>query len=352
MGRLLYISFILLLSIACNTTNKQVIEKSITKLKESYVSKDEAEFLNQFPKEFDSFTNYFGWDEANDKPQELYDVANEYIDYWFDLISKYKKHEKDIINLCKQGIWQPDAVNYLQDKTLAYIKRNKKYALINELSDDEAKSVLFFLFVNNHSYLEDKFVSNLTTAKKKVLDGLVKKDLFNNNKNPDLESSIETFYKISDYVGFEHYIIKDIDINNDKIQDKVVSANPYEGDELLLFINKNDTYEFALKTVNFSEDGGNQIKDIKKDDNGFVVITAFPDRFFFEAHYYISYINDKWVLTHTVYKTQSSNQEDAFLYVCEVKQNIDLSIPELINTLKTIPNEIERDTSCTKEKLQ
>ncbi|WP_438712143.1 hypothetical protein ACSTS3_06875 [Aquimarina muelleri] len=164
--------------------------------------------------------------------------------------------------------------------------------------------------------------------------------------NVKLQTDDISFYKNND-----SYFIKDIDINNDTILDKIVSSKPYQGDKLLLFINDNNTYRLGLKTSNFSEDGGNQITDIKKDKKGFVIITSFLDRGFLQSHHYVSLIDNKWMLTHTIYKTQSSNKEDAFIYVCNVKQNIDLSAPELINALKDIPDEVKRETVCVKEKI-
>ena len=155
---------------------------------------------------------------------------------------------------------------------------------------------------------------------------------------------------ISYYKNNDSYFIKDIDINNDKIADKIVSSKPYQGDELLLFVNDNNTYKLALKTSNFSEDGGNQIVDIKKNKQGFAILTAFPDRGFYEAHYYVSFTEGKWILTNTVYKTISGNQEDSFIYVCDVKQGVDISNPELLQNLKQIPEEVDRDKTCWKQK--
>lgn len=152
------------------------------------------------------------------------------------------------------------------------------------------------------------------------------------------------------YVNNDSYFSKEIDINNDGIVDKIVSSQRYQGDELLLFIKNRGTYELALKTTNFSEDGGNQILDIKKNETGFVVVTAFPDRGFFESHFFISFENEHWILTHTIYKTKATNEEDSFIYVCNVQQGIDISNSELLNTLRFIPDESERDKICFKQK--
>jgi len=366
-----YIVLCILIFIACHSNNKQGLKNevsvidsveninntepntsqnqlSILNLQESFETRNETQFLNQFPKKFDEFRIYFGWDVVNDTPQKLYNEANSYIDYWFDLIKKYKKHEKDIIRISKHGNWEPDAVNYLQDKTITYIKENKKYFLINELSSDEAQSILFFLFDGPHPAYDTKFASNLTSAKKKILDDLFEIGLFDGNENPDPGTDYTTSYVISDFENTEHFFMRDIDINDDGIPDKVVSADPYQGDELFLFINKDGVYKFVLKTINFSEDGGKQIVGIKKHEKGFVVITAFPDQGFLESYDYVSFQNDKWILTNTIYKTKSNDQEDAFIYVCDVKQNIDISSTNFWEDLKSMPEESQRDTVCTK----
>lgn len=349
--RKMVLSAILLALMCCKTASQH--ESTVQNLKQSYVVKDEVEFLKQFPKDFQQFQSYFGWDRENDVPQKLYNEASIYIDYWFSVIAKHKKHEKDIIDVCTDGNWEPDAVNYLQDKTIAYIKENKKYSLINELGNDKAQSVLFFLFDGPHPEFDPNFESNLTAPKKVLLKKLFETGFFDANENPDVPEveNAPIVYNISDFEDNEHYFIRSIDVNNDEIADKVVSADPYQGDELLLFVNKKGNYEFALKTVNFSQDGGNQIHDIIKNKTGFTVITAFPDRGFFEAHHNITFKNGNWVLTHTLYKTTSGNEEDAFIYVCKVAQNINLKNDSWFDKLKSIPAEKARDNLCIKEKI-
>lgn len=322
-------------------------EINIQNLQESFIAKDETKFLNQFPKNFKQFHKYFGWDSVNDEPEKLYHECYDYINYWFDLLSKekYKEHEKNIIKVCINGKWEADGVNYFQDKSINYIKEKQKYHLINELIDTEAKSVLFFLFDSPHPQFDADFEAYLNISKKKILKELFETDFSDENENIDIPQTDDISY----YSNNDSYFIKDIDINNDAVLDKVVSSKRYEGDELLLFINNNNTYKLALKTINFSEDGGNQIIDIKKDENGFVVITSFPDRGFFESHFFISFNNDRWILTNTIYKTESSNQEDAFIYICDVKQNIDMNDSASFEKLKSMPDESDRDKTCLKQ---
>lgn len=349
----LYVAFILIFLIGCknpksqevtaviknqeisNTLPKSNKYSSIENLKLAFSKKDYELFLKEFPENFEQFHHYFGWDYENDKPNELYEESNEYIDYFFGLLDKkeYQEFETKLVGIGKNGQWQPDAVNYFQDGAMKYIKKERRYELINDLNSETAKSVLFFLFDGPHPKFDTDFTSHLSPSKKGILKELFQTSFYDANENPDpILPDLETpdpidyegsiAYAIADFEHNEHYFIRDIDIDNDGVLDKIVSAGRYQGDELLLFINKGGTYQFALKTTNFSEDGGNQIVDVIAEEDGFVIKTAFSDREFFEAIYHITFKNEKWELTNTVYKTQSNNQEDAFIYTCDVSQKL------------------------------
>jgi hypothetical protein len=338
-----------------NNAVQEAKEISIQNLYGSIEDKDEEEFLRQFPKDFEQFQGYFGWDVPKDAPHELYEHSVHYIEYVFYLLrtKKYPEYEKNIIAICENGQWEADAVNYFQHHVLRYIKENEKFNLINELSDDRAKSVLFFLFDGPHPKFDVDFASRLSPPKKEILEELFETGFYDANENPDPfpDEEISVTYTLSDYVENELFLIRDIDINNDGILDKIVSAGQYQGDELLLFINRGSKYQFSLKTTNFSEDGGHQIVDVVAEQGGFFIKTAFPDRGLNEACHHISFKDSGWVLTHTIYRTKSSNQEDAFIYTCDVQQGIDLADANFFEQLKGIPDKVEKDTVCTKEML-
>lgn len=334
----------------------------IEKLKEAYKTKNEAQFLEQFPAEFQQFIEYFGWNKKSDQSNELYEESYEYIEYFFDLLSdsKYREFESKLTSIAENSVWQEDAVNYFQNFTLEYIQREKRYNLIDELTPDKAKSVLFFLFDGPHPKFDADFASQLSPSKNEILEELFESGFYDQNENPDpidyedpdpIDYVGSIAYDISDFENVEHYFIRDIDINNDKILDKIVSADPYQGDELFLFIKKGDKHQFALKTSNFSQDGGNQIVDVVPEEGGFYVKTAFLDRGFFEAYYHIIFKDNSWILTNTIYKTKSSNQIDAFIYVCDVKQDLNLEDKNFHEQLKWMPEEGEREILCTKEKI-
>jgi len=334
---------------------KSPLEISIQNLYKSMEDKNEQEFLRQFPKDFNQFQNYFGRDRVNDAPNVLYEHGVHYIEYLFYLLrtNKYPSYEKNIIRICENGRWEADAVNYFQHHAINHIKENEKYNLINELSDDKAKSVLFFLFDGPHPKFDADFASHLNASKKQILEELFETGFFDNNENPDPFQDEETnsTYTVSDYIENERFFIRDIDVNNDGVLDKIVSAKPYQGDELLLFINNGEKYRFALKTTNFSEDGGNQIVDVVAEPGGFFIKIEFPDRGFNETYHHIAHKDNSWILTNSVYKTQSSNQEDAFIYVCDVDQGLNMADAHFFEKLKGRPDEVEKDTFCRKEMI-
>lgn len=340
---LFIIAFILFLSFSCKTSSQTDI--NINNLEESFNNKDESQFLKQFPSNFKQFNEYFGWDSEKDEPRYLYNESDKYIDYWFTLLSKskYEQHESNIIAICTNGKWYADGVNYFQDKSLIYIKKKNKYYLINDLDNVKAKSVLFFLFDSPHPKRDNDFESNLNSSKSKILN-----DLFNNVFSVT-DQDILNSEEISFYENDVNYFIKEIDINNDNILDKIISKKAYQGDDLLLFIKSGNTYVLKLKTINFSEDGGNQISDIIKQKNGFIIQTKFPDRGYLESEYFVEYKNENWYLVSTIYKTASSNEEDSFIYVCTIKQELNMNDKQLLDKLKPLPDETYRDKVCSKE---
>ncbi|MFY0714947.1 hypothetical protein J1D01_14830 [Seonamhaeicola sp. NFXS20] len=328
---------------------------SIHNLYIAMADKDEEEFLRQFPKDFKQFQSYFGWDAPNNAPHELYEHSVHYIEYLFYLLrtNKYPSYEKNIIRICENGQWEADGVNYFQHHVLNYVREHKKYYLINELNKEKAKSVLFFLFDGPHPKFDADFASHLNTSKKQILEDLFETAFFDDNENPDPfpDDQTNSTYSLSDYMENEHFFIRDIDINNDGVLDKIVSAGPYQGDELLLFTNEGEAYQFALKTTNFSEDGGNQIVDVVAEPDGFFIKTAFPDGGLNEAYHHIAFNKNSWILTNSVYRTRSSNQKDAFIYVCDVAQGLNMAGTHFFEKLKGMPDEVEKDTVCTKEML-
>jgi len=185
------LGLLLFIFICCKNWSQHEVD--ILNLQQSFEAKNETEFLNQFPKDFNQFHSYFGWNAVTNEPEELYEVSNDFINYWFDLLNKvkYKEYENKIIGICTNGKWEADGVNYFRDKSINYIKEKQKYYLINDLNDTEAKSVLFFLFDSPHPQYDADFTSNLSTEKQHILHKLFKNDLFDHD---DIDGD-ETFLK-------------------------------------------------------------------------------------------------------------------------------------------------------------
>lgn len=345
MNKLISIIFaILIVSCKSNSQDTSTRNYDIDKLEKAYTTKSESDFLKSFPTNFSEFKETFGWDDIKDSSMPLYDVSNDYIDYWFSLIKqpKYESYENEIISISKEGKWEADAVNVFIYKTKDYIKRNKKYNLINDLSQQEATSVLSFLFGTPYPKEDNEFVSNLTPEKQEIVNHFLQ-------KNVSIEKSRSS---IESYEKNEDFFIREFDVNKDGTIDKVVSNTPYTGDELFVFLNKNGKYNLALETTNFSQDGGNIIENIYpiSENSGFMVKTHFPDRGYYEEEYYIVLDDASWLLRNIVYKTTSGVSVNAVKYRCDVPQNIDITKSGWSDKIVEIPEENERDTKCTIEK--
>ncbi|WP_136667869.1 SH3 domain-containing protein [Flavobacterium sp. H122] len=158
---------------------------------------------------------------------------------------------------------------------------------------------------------------------------------------------------ILSYEKNDSYFIRDIDVNNDNAADKIVCSKPYEGNELLVFLNQKGKYELELKSINFSEDGGNIIDDVflnKSDKNSFIVKTKFPDRGLFECQYIIKFDNNEWILKNTTIRTYSDNSVNRQILICDIKQNLNLKDKDFESKLKYLPeSEAEKIKICKKE---
>lgn len=339
---------IITLFISCKNPSQEKIDssKDLSVLMESFSNKKEKKFLENFPKDFSSFKNTFGWNDEKDSPEILYKDSSKYIDYWFLLIQKpaYTSYEKQIISILKNGHWEADAVNYFKNKSFDYIKTNKKYNLINSLKNAEAESVLLFLFNPSHTKYDANFVSNLDKDKQEII-----KALFSNTISSEKKRSSFSFYEKN-----QDYFVRSFDVNKDGRTDKIVSSKAYHGEDLFVFYgNSSNEYNLALETRNFSEDGGNIIENIYPINNskGLIIKTYFPDRGYYEKEYYIIPQDNTWILKNTIYKTMSDVSENAVKYICDVTQNIDITKAGWTNKINPIPEESERNKKCRIENV-
>lgn len=183
-------------------------------------------------------------------------------------------------------------------------------------------------------------------------------DKFLYDKNYDISTKIKTkennasenstaINTINQYLNNKSYFIKTFDINKDGIKDKIISNNPYQGDELLIFLGEDGiNFKLVLKTVNFSADGGNQISDIAETEQGFNIVTLFPDRGSYEENYHIAFKDNTFILK--TLETFSTSWQDGYKETCTITNidfNLNKSIHELLNILS------KRDKNCVKAKL-
>lgn len=186
------------------------------------------------------------------------------------------------------------------------------------------------------TYESSATINKNDTAYKEVFD--VKKSSDYNEKN-DKVSTVN----FNQYSNNANYFIKTFDVNKDGIKDKIVSHNRYSGDELLIFLgDKNNNYIFTLKSTNFSEDGRNQVTDIKVSSDGYEIITQFPDRGYLQKSYLVSGKDNQFVLKKI--KTESDSWQDNYRENCvqDINFNLKKTTGELYKTIS------ETKQNCTK----
>lgn len=150
---------------------------------------------------------------------------------------------------------------------------------------------------------------------------------------------------INKYLNNNQYLVKTFDINKDGFSDKIICSKPYEGEDLLIFLGDNSSnYKFVLKTTNFSQDGGNQISDIKPTKDGFQLVTAFPDRGDSRSNYYISSNSESFMLKKI--EQESYSWQDGYTETCIQNFNFDLK-----NTVESLSNTIAKTKSDCKKKF-
>ncbi|RAV30770.1 tetratricopeptide repeat protein [Sinomicrobium soli] len=172
------------------------------------------------------------------------------------------------------------------------------------------------------------------------------------------KAKIQKEDQIKDIEYFESnsdYFIRDIDVNQDGVLDKVVSSKKYKGNELYFFVNKEGEYQMMLKSINFSEDGGRIIGDIQKVENGnelMKIHTFFPDGGNDQAYYFVAYVDSDWILTKTRYINNYWQEDYTTTYICDVEQDIKMKVlidSEQVKKIKQIPENSKRDSLCNIE---
>lgn len=131
---------------------------------------------------------------------------------------------------------------------------------------------------------------------------------------------------LNEYMNNPDYQSLSFDVNGDGEDDKIFSNKPNTGDNLIIYFSQNNEYVLKLKSTNFSQDGGNQVTEIKKNDTGFTIQTDFPqgtDNY----TYFINYASDNFIVSKVTHKLSSWQNDAAKMKVCDFRPQINLNIP-------------------------
>ena len=286
---------------------------------------------------------------VENKNSELISWEPFQINFYYDM--SFQNAEKDIHILLKDN---NTSSGYLLFP--AFTEQYSTYFVYHFKKDELIFEGLYELpeFIKKEKFYFDeklKEVYVLSQGKKVKLNKIQNNEEENfSNTQKDLkllnekETAKSNSLSIEKYINDDNYFIKTFDINKDGFMDKIVSSKPYQGDELLIFFgDKNNNYNFFLKTINFSEDGGNQISDIKQTNDGFEIITRFPDKGESQSNYYIANFNNSFILKKIVAEYYS--WQDKYTENCVWNINFDLK-----NSSESLSNTIlKTQKKCTKK---
>ena len=151
---------------------------------------------------------------------------------------------------------------------------------------------------------------------------------------------------IDEYQQDDNYFVVTFDINNDGKEDKIISNKPNKGNSLLVYFSKGAGYVLKLESINFSQDGGHQIKKIEKNNKGFTIITAFPkgtDKY----SYFISHENNSFILSRGIHEVILWQNDPNKKRVCvfEMEINLNKSASYILNNIINA----EEKANCTSE---
>jgi hypothetical protein len=183
-----------------------------------------------------------------------------------------------------------------------------------------------------------EFISNQPDLPEFSEDDL-KKIKASDTKNP--------LNQLNDLIASNQFLVKEFDVNKDGVSDKILSHLPYQGDQLLIFLSdkKSGDLKLALETTNFSEDGGNQVTDIRPSKSGFEIITDFPDREKYQNTYQIEYNENSFWLKKL--STESYYYQNKSTEFCERFLNINLK-----SDINKIYNSIENSKPVCRKDLK
>lgn len=234
--------FFLFLLLSCN--NNAQDKTNVNALKIAYSNKNENAFLENFPNSFTDFKSTFGWNDKLDKPNVLYDSANEYIDYYFKLVSvvKNKIFKSKVINISINGKWEADAVGYFQDKIHNLIENDKDFVLmLNDLNQKDINSFWSFYFDSEKLiYPEELNIvldNKMQKISKSIFDDLKKQK----NKEPEnIVKNKTSQFEIFDKDGYTN-------LRSDKYASAKIINKINSGEEITIIESIDEWWEIKTK---------------------------------------------------------------------------------------------------------
>ncbi|PTD14015.1 SH3 domain-containing protein [Flavobacterium columnare] len=201
-------------------------QNSAKELEKTFISKNEKLFLDNFPDSFNKFKSIFGWNDKLEKPNLLYNNANEYIDYFFTLVSKpkYKIYQNKIIKISINGKWEADAVGYFQTKLHSIIKTNKDFVnLLSSLNEKDISSFWRFYFDSENLDYPNELNTVLEKEMKNKSKMIFGKMKIEKNQDPEnISKNRQSKYQIFDKDGYTN--LRAEKNSNSKIIDKLQSG--------------------------------------------------------------------------------------------------------------------------------
>lgn len=237
--------YILLLILLVSCSNKAQNNFDLSKLKKAYIEKNDAKFIESFPGNFDNFKSIFGWNDKLDKPNDLYDQANEYIDYFFKLTSEsnYNSYKTKIIDIAINGKWEADGVNYFHKKLHNITESDKEFViLLNGLNENEINSFWKFYFDKEDLKYSQKLNLILDQSMRKKSMLVFEKIKKERSQDPEnIAKNQQIKYEIFDKDGYTNLRVDKS--STSKIIDKVIS-----GEEIKILESIGDWWQIKTKT--------------------------------------------------------------------------------------------------------
>nr|WP_294926589.1 SH3 domain-containing protein [uncultured Flavobacterium sp.] len=263
-----YITIIILSIFISCSLKSQNAEETITNLKSAFAKNDDKLFLENFPKNYNQFVSYFGWNDSLDKPYPLYKESTKYIDKFFNIITKDKNQESLdlLVDISLGGKYQADGVSYLKmNIEKLFIKNpNLSCKLLKNRKSQEIDSFWHF-YLDSPQPLTSvpDYLKNLKTNCKEVYFSLEKE--IKTIQKENLVSEITTKNKtnklnlIIDFIPKGYFVLDSLPgyIDNDKFLDKIIilaNNQEFKNNEsrlfLLLLNNSNKGYSLKMKSPN------------------------------------------------------------------------------------------------------